>query len=448
MKKKYLALIMACILCTSVFITGCGKTADVIEEEDDDDEDDEDEDEDEEDDEDDDADRDDKDEHEDTPVYVNVIDPDTLNEQIKVFAKNKNVWSIPNNSSAGVKDAAYALTDLDHNGRCELLCMTAFYGTNVTSARIFEISEKGDFFEESDWKFDGLEVSDTPCPDFIYYPFPLTYHDSDTGLTHYMMLESYEDSEGNMGTCYDDVTYSGGTVSSYIYGASLEYEYYDITTDSTEYRYTYTTDKGEVTETEYYDYRYEYAGGLGNLSDCAFGVYYRGWYDDFGVMGLDDAFLRDVLTDSYKVFAGEKSYSEFYGRYNESGESESSGFVDYDKCIGSWKLLYLETEGDVVYYEEDGPQFATLTIDNSRRATISQYRDGVISLEFTLDVFFDENDHPYFDYDDRDALPDGFMMERYTIVEMSEDGDQITVFLDFYGEDGILGGSTLVFERG
>ena len=161
-----------------------------------------------------------------------------------------------------------------------------------------------------------------------------------------------------------------------------------------------------------------------------------------------DAFLRDVLTDSYKVFSGAKTYSEFYERYNESGGVSGSGLVDYDKCIGTWKLLYLETEGDVVYYEEDGPQFATLTIDNSRKATISQYRDGVLSLEFSLDIFFDEDAHPYFDYDDRDALPEGFMMERYTIVDMSDDCDQITVFLDFYGEDGILGGSTLVFERG
>ena len=44
MKKKYLALIMACIMCTSVFVTGCGRTSEVVEadDEDDDDEDDDD----------------------------------------------------------------------------------------------------------------------------------------------------------------------------------------------------------------------------------------------------------------------------------------------------------------------------------------------------------------------------------------------------------------------
>ena len=68
MKKKYLALILACVMCSSLFFTGCGKAADepVIEE---------DEDEDDDDDEDDDRD-DDEDDEDDRNAYVESIDDD------------------------------------------------------------------------------------------------------------------------------------------------------------------------------------------------------------------------------------------------------------------------------------------------------------------------------------------------------------------------------------
>lgn len=444
MKKKYLALIMACIMCTSVFVTGCGRTSEVVEADDEDDDDEDDDDRRRDDEEDDDDDRDVAPD----PVYVEIIDHDTLREQVKVFIKQKNIWSIPNDSGAPIKESAYALTDLDHNGRCELLCMTALSGTNMTSSVVYEISESGVFFTKSDWKFEGLDVSVAPCPDFMYYPFPLKYLDPETDQIHYLMLESIEDESGNQGVCYDDVVYSDGTVISYTYAASLEYFYTDPETGASEYRYSYTTDEGEVEEPDYYEYRYGYVGGLGNTEESAIGVYLSGLFGDFGVMELDDEFLSDMLTDSYEVFTGEKTYSEFYEEYNNNAGYTENESIDFDKCIGTWNLSYLATDGNYVYYEEDGPQYATLSIGEDRTATISQYRDGELSLQFTLDINFDGSGRPYFIYDDRDALPDGFSSERYSIMDMSDDGSRIILYLDFYGEDGFMLGQSMVgFER-
>ena len=93
MRKKYFALIMTCLMCSTVIMSGCSKTDDPqpqIEEDD--------EDEDEDDEEDEDEDEDDGGEEEvkpDAPVIVQEIDEDTLYSQIEVFLDNRDELFFP-----------------------------------------------------------------------------------------------------------------------------------------------------------------------------------------------------------------------------------------------------------------------------------------------------------------------------------------------------------------
>ncbi len=162
-------------------------------------------------------------------------------------------------------------------------------------------------------------------------------------------------------------------------------------------------------------------------------------------MNLDDEFLCEVLMESYRVFSGYQTYSGFYEMYNDHYAPGDYDETFFERCIGDWNLWSMEIEGDEVRYEEDGPQYATLTITEDYEAVISQYRNGELSLRYALDVCLDDDGHPYFDYDDQSALPEGFKMERYTVAEINSDGDMITLSLDFYGDDGIIGSSTLKF---
>ena len=171
MKKKYLAMLLSVIMCSSVFFTGCGKTAEepaAEEDEDDEEDDDDDKDDDDEDD----------DEDDDKNVYVETIDDDTLADQIKVFVKNKKLWSVTDDSTIVLADSGYCVADLDHNGRCEIIVLTESAYSTVTDMRIYEITEKGDAFREAEFDYTGIkDECSSLVPDLIYFPLSETYYD-------------------------------------------------------------------------------------------------------------------------------------------------------------------------------------------------------------------------------------------------------------------------------
>lgn len=444
MKKKYLTLLLSAALCSSVFFTGCGMgTSESVSEEDEADEADEDDE--------DDKDEDDKDEDDDEDektVYVESIDEESLLGQIKVFVRNKKLWTISDGMSAVIENAGYCVTDLDHNGRAEIIVMTASAYSSVTDMRIFEITEKGDAFREAEIEYTGVEgVCSSQVPDLIYYPSSETYLDKKKQVSHYLTNNDFDNGNGNYGCCYCEMSYSDGILTVYTYASIEVGQSYDPDTMEYTYDYTYMSPDGETDEDELYDIITDYSENKDN-EPVYFGIYYRGGYEDPGVMGLDDAFLAQMMADSYRVFTDEYDYADYYQKYNDPyapGSSQDETY--YEQYIGMWGLYSVEIEGDEQFYTPSSPQYSTLELTGDCRAIMTQYRDGEVSLRFECDVEMDEEMRPYFDYDDASALPEGFVNERYTIVGMNSDRDVITVYLDFYGEDGMLGGSTIKFLK-
>ena len=439
MKKKYLALLLSAIMCSSVFFTGCGKTADEPAVEDDDD--------DEDDDKDDDKD-DDEDDEDEEDVYVKYVEDDDLAQQIKVFVKNKKLWTATDEGTVELADAAYCVTDLDHNGRCELLVMTESSYYSVTDLRIYEITESGDAFKEADWKFgSSVDICPDEKPDLIYYPLNTAYYDKKKNISHYLINNTFDHGNGEYGNCFCDMEYSNGVATVNTYAAIQVNETIDQDTYEVDYDYTYLTPDGEVDDNEYFDIIDNYPEKH-EPENVYFGIYYRGYYNDHSVMGLDDKFLVSVLTDSYRVFSGESTYDDFYMAYSEAWETPDYTETYYEQFIGTWGLYSIEVEGYETFYDSSSSQFATLEFTPDSIAEIIEYKDGKEYLSWQADVVLNDNMDPYFELTDRDYLQDGVMMESYTVTETDPVRDSITVYLDYYGEDGYLGGSTLTFIRG
>ena len=438
MRKKYLALLLSVIMCSSVFFTGCGRTADepVIEEDE----------EDEDDDDDDDRDDDEDDENE-KNVYVESIDEDTLAEQIKVFVKNKKLWTVSGEMTIELDNAAYCVTDLDHNGRSEIIVMTESAYSSVTDMRIFEITEKGDAFKEADLDYSGIQdVTSSLPPDLINFPESVTYFNRVGQASHYLIDNIFDNGNGEYGDCFCDLCYEEGVAAVYTYLAVKVNQIPVPNTMEFDDEYAFYSPDGEIDEDEYYDICNTYPGEYGT-KDQYFGIYYRGAYDDLSVMNLDDSFLVSVLTDSYRVFTGEKDYSGFNDSYNDSWAPDQSYGADNSDYIGFWGLYESEVEGDVTNYEIGSDYYSTLEIDYDAFITKIEYYDGKASYLWSTVLYTDDDLNPYFEITDSTILPDGVVCERYTITGINSDKDIMYVSLDLYGYDGILGGSNLTYLK-
>ena len=439
MKKKYLAMLLSVIMCSSVFFTGCGKTAEEpAAEEDEEDEEDDDDDKDDDDDDDDDEDKDD-----DKNVYVETIDDDMLADQIKVFVKNKKLWSVTDDSTIVLADSGYCVADLDHNGRCEIIVLTESAYSTVTDMRIYEITEKGDAFREAEFDYTGIkDECSSLVPDLIYFPLSETYYDEKKQVTHYLINNRYDNGNGEYGNCFCDLSYSEGKARVYTYASVRVNESFSLDTQQFDYEYTYTSPDGEMSEKEYYDTIDGYPEAHG-CSDMEFGIYYRGWSDDYGVMKLEDSLLVSVLTDSYKVFAGKMEYADFYQSYNDPWAPGSDTETYYEQYIGNWGLYYSEVDGYEEYYTSSSFHYMTIEFTSDFEAVMTNYENGEVTNVWRAEINMDDDMRPYFDMDDTSRLPDGYVCDRYTVLGMNSDRDLITVDVTFYGEDGCLGGSTL-----
>ena len=116
--------------------------------------------------------------------------------------------------------------------------------------------------------------------------------------------------------------------------------------------------------------------------------------------------------------------------------------------LGDWYLYSAETEGSVEYYDENSDQFMIITFFDDETVLLTEYYKGEVSFRMNELIYYNTEGQPCFDYDDKDGLPEIIDYETYTVTEISGDGSEITVYIDFYNYDeGWLGGYTLVLTR-
>ena len=415
MKKRYLALILACFMTVSLTLSACGSLSDAIVREEDDEKDQ-------------DEDKDDDEEEEEEIVYVDTIDEDDLEDQIKVIVKKSDEWIVPSGGSAAIDHVEYCVTDLDHNGRAEVISVQHFEYEGATEVHIYEVDEKCKGLKEAKWKYKGVEVTSDKCPDFAYDSYISTYYDKKKNETHFLMDNYFDNGNGEYGITYCELTYSEGKMVCWNYGAF-------IYGDEKEF---FVDDGTEIDNMDdFVDYMLDYPKRR-NEKQAFFGMYKDFTFEK--VRNLDDSYLSTMLTDSYRVYAGEYDFEEFYEKYNiEPLIDDSSTDIDYDDLVGSW-MLYSSDDGyETEYYDKDSNGYFVIEIRSNMTAIFYTYFDGKESLKKDLTVYESSG---YWILELRD--PEGDILDedldyvQFMIMDMADDGQDIYVYNLVYDKDGYI----------
>ncbi|MBP5555261.1 MAG: hypothetical protein J6X94_10390 [Lachnospiraceae bacterium] len=423
MKKRYLALILACFMALSLTMSACGRLADEIvrdEDEDDDDKDDEDEEEDEE-----------------EIIYVETIDEDDLEDQIKVIVKNRDAWLVSSDSSAAADSIEYCVADLDHNGRAELISVTRFDYTSLTEVHVYEVDEKGKGLDEAKWKFKGLELTSDKYPDFDMTVTGMGYYDKKKNETHYLIDNFFDNGNMELGTVYCDIKYVDGKITCLNYAAVVH---------SGDYKY-YFDDGTEISDDdEFLDHFIDYTKKY-KMNEFYFGLFVRSYSELDKLAGMDDDEWHGIFTASYQVFSGQMTQDEFDDTYNSVEEPDSDGF-SYDDLVGSW-MLYSSNDGyETEYYDKDSNGYFVIEIFPDMTGELQIFfEDDPLSKE--LEVYDDDG---FWILEMRD--PEGEILDedldyvQFMIMDMSDDGQDISVYNLVYDKDGFIEeGYEMVFVR-
>ena len=416
MKKRYLALILACIMMSSLSLSACGRISDAIVSHDEDEDD-----------------EDDEDEEEDEPVYVDVLEGSDLKDQIKVLVDNREDWIFDPNVSAAVESFDYMVTDLDHNGRLEIITVIDFEYDGNTEAHIFEVDEKGKGLKEAKWKWKGLDLSSDKYPEFSTGAG--FFYDKKKTVTGYEMNNYFDNGNGEFGYAAYEITYADGKITCYNYAtAVMEDEWVFYTDDGTDID----------DEEEFGDYLEEYHDEY-KSKEIEFGIYSERQNVLEGIADFSDDALKDILTDSYNVFVGEMDFDEFDAQYNSAEDPSNSAAEFCEQIIGKWRLYSVEIDSDIEYFEQDSDDYIAIEIFDDLSAELTVGVSGDIVVDEFLPIIFEQGETASFyipaivlDNNGNVSLDDDIDHIAFRFMELSDDGQDLSVEAVAFDEDGYI----------
>jgi len=433
-KKRYLAICVSAVLCSLSFFSGCGKTDDVtgevMEEEDEEEEDD-----------------DRPAEPEKPPIVEEIADKD-LEPQIEVFLDDRESWQIPRDVVAQYDSVGYYISDLDHNGRIELITACCSSEYEYTENRIYEINEKGRGYDLIDTEVSGMDSDQDIAPDLATCISPYSYFDKKKKVFHYLVEDYFHDYDENIWTTrYTDVSLLDGKLYVDVY-AVCEMSYIWEGGDP---ECTYRLPDEEIGETEFYEYIQSYP------DEKVRKQYYYGAYRDNS--GYDEECrsleeissdeLKEIFVDSYHVFTGRMDDDEFYDKYNSHSKPELYDNM-FDASVGNWEIVSTEIEGSVTEYYWGFPQFYKLQITENAQAYFEAYDGTDLDYSFLSSITEDESGNLIFSDDivarTGSAEDWGAALDIYEIVYA--DDENLELFYDVYDISGEwITGSYWIFRR-
>ena len=434
MKKRYFAILLSAVLCSSVFFSGCGKTEEVTEE----------------------TAEEEEEEEEETPHHVESEKPAIVEEikdkdldpQIDVLIEKRDTWQIPRDEVAVYDSVGYYVTDLDHNGRIELVTACWSSEFEFTENRIYEINEKGNDIELITMEVSGMDSDEDIAPDMATNIAPYSYFDKRNQAFHYLIEDYYHNYDETVWTTrYTDVTLLEGTLYVDVYAVSeMNYAW-----DDGEPECTYRLPNEEIGETEFYEYVQAYPEGKVR-KQYNYGAYRdRSGYDEESrsLEQIGDDELKGILTDSYHVFAGTMDDVEFYDKYNSFGKAEMYKNM-FDASIGNWEIVSTEIEGSVTDYYWGSPWFYKLQITDNAQAYFESY-EGT-ALEYSFWASITENDSGHLLFEDNIVARTGSTSDWGAARDVYEivyvDDENLELFYDVYDLSGEwLTGSYWIFRR-
>ncbi len=409
MRKKYLALLLACMMTVPCFLTSCGRIADEIVQEDEDDK----------------EDKDDDEDEEEEPVYIDVIDEDELEDQLEVIIDNSSDWLVDDGNSAAIDEVGYCVTDLDHNGRAEILSVIRFEYGDTYEIHVYEVDEKGKSLKEAKWKFKGLDKTPDKYPDFDAENVAVSYYDKKENETHYLINNFFDNGNMELGTVYCDLMYADGKVTCRNYAAIIH---------AGDYEYCFDDGTEVSDDDEFLQHLIDYPK-KGNPEDAPFGLFSRSYSDLDSFAEMDDDEWEEILTASYHVFIGETDWDIFDETYNSSISQVSEGIL-YEDLVGRW-ILYSSDDGENLDYYDEYEDYISLVFYLDYESLFSLYFDGATYWEqyLTVDV---SGDYPTMELHDQDHeyLQDSADYVSFTVIDMDDDGQEIEIYYVVLDDEG------------
>lgn len=435
MKRKIYLLLMSFVMCSSVFFSGCGRQedmADIVSEE---------------------KETDDKEatgepdetdgievtevevieEKPEKPPYhlvVSEIYDDAIENHIRIFLEGKEAWIIPHDEAVLCDEITYSLSDLNYNGRSEII-VTSRKGTdNISTVDIYEINETRNGFDHLEWEFEGFDKERKFFPDMGCFSVVYGYYDKYNGVFHYLFKDYYADFSGRDKCRYCDVSFVDGKVVSEVYAKS---ESEDSGHDEDK---IFTEPNGVMSEKELSDYKSSFNVDS-DISKYWMGLIYG--YSAGSTRGcvmedMSDDEIIDMLTDSFHLFAGKIHYTDFYTDYLIADKPWQTSEGLFNEMIGRWGVYKIEDEELVVHSSSDLPGYI-LEVFNDRTINISLDPDSYYVFEFDPELR-DRAEGMLFSqlkYTSRD-IAKGYNSFTLTFITIDEEGHLIVMFDTWNGK--------------
>ena len=434
MKRKSPIILLSAVTGSCVFLSGCGKqeepAQEILSEEDDEDE-----------------------EiihhtEEERPEIVEEIKDKDLDPQIDLFIENRDTWQIPAEEVATYDSVGYYVTDLDHNGRAELVTVCWSSEFEFSEDMIYEVNKEGDGLDLITMKVSGMDSDEDISPDMATNISPYSYFDKRKQAFHYLIEDYYHNYDETVWTTrYTDVMLLDGKLHVDVYAVSeMEYAW-----DDGDPVCTYRLPDEDIGETEFYEFVQNYPEGKVR-KQYYYGAYRdRSGYDEESrsLEQFSDEALKDMLKDSYYVFTGRLGDTVFYDRYNSSGKAEIYKNM-FDASVGNWEIASTEIEGSVTEYYWGFPQFYKLQISANAQAVLEAY--DMTTLDYTVVSPIVENEYGNLVFEDDivartgSTLDWGAAKHVYEIVYV--DDENLELYYDVYDSAGEwLTGSYWIFTR-
>ena len=342
----------------------------------------------------------------------------------------------------------YYVTDLDHNGRVELVtvCWSSEY--EYSEDKIYEVNEKGDGLDLITMEVSGMDSDEDISPDMATNISPYSYFDKGRQAFHYLIEDYTHDYDEKVWTTrYTDVTLLDGKLYVDVYAVcDMKYVWEEGDPEC-----TYRLPNEELEENAFYEFVQNYPENKVR-KQYYYGAYRdRSGYDEESrsLEQFSDEALKDMLKDSYYVFTGRLGDTDFYDRYNYSGKAELYKNM-FDASVGNWEIASTEIEGSVTEYYWGFPQYYKLTVTADAQAIMEVYDTTTLDYTIVSPVVENESGHLVF-VDDIVArtgsvLDWGAAKSVYEIVYV--DDENLELFYDVYDLSGEwITGSYWIFTR-
>lgn len=213
-----------------------------------------------------------------------------VGKQMELAVINTDLWAIE--VEDGTTVYSYAVTDLDKNGRIEIVASMNYGSANITETKYYEVSESGDSLTELEHIYTGDSQAD------VTFGSAKCYKDKDSGQIYYVFTDINKKNIRESYTSKIALTLFEGKVTEEV--LAVEASIYNDSTE--EYDLSYTDGQGNaISESRYNTIEASRFEGYKTMS-ATFGWKGYTYQKHITTIYSANGDLEKLLWDSYNLF--------------------------------------------------------------------------------------------------------------------------------------------------